>query len=162
MLRTGSEIGGRASIVLRRHFSLERISLAFLPDPLRRESEVDLETVGSYLYPCAKAEEIPEESFRQLERSPAACSIDHASHLRQSPIALVERYTSPALRDFLYVEPGMAVGCGRSRAGRFAGGTGHGAAGGGIEPSVSAVLSLQVSAQVAPHIKQQIYTRESL
>lgn len=58
---------------------------------LKRELEIHLKTFGSYLHPYAKAEKIPEELFRQLEQSSAACPVNYAFHLRQGSIVPVER-----------------------------------------------------------------------
>lgn len=78
-------------------------------DSLRQELEVCLKTFGSYLHPYAKAEKIPDALFDQLKESSGACSINYAFHPLQGSVVLVERYTFPALRDFLYVELGKAI-----------------------------------------------------
>lgn len=82
--------------------------------PLLRELEVCLKTFGSYLQPYAKAPEVTDELFRQLERSSAKCTVSYGYHPLQGSIVLVERYTFLSLRDFLYVELGKAVLCGNA------------------------------------------------
>jgi len=76
---------------------------------LTRELEVCLKTFGNYLHPYAKAENVTDELFRQLEQSSVGCSVSYAFHPLQGSITLVERYTFSSLRDFLYVELGKAI-----------------------------------------------------
>ena len=81
-------------------------------DSLKQELEVCLKTFGNYLRPYAKAENIPDELFDQMKHSSGACSINYTFHPLQGSVVLVERYTFPTLRDFLYVELGKAILCG--------------------------------------------------
>lgn len=78
-------------------------------DTLRQELEVYLKTFGNVLQPYPTGTEVPKEMFEQLEQSCAECSVNYAFHPGRGKIYLLERYTFPALRDFLYVEMGKSI-----------------------------------------------------
>ena len=76
---------------------------------LMRELESCLKTFGNYLHPYVKAEDLPDELFRQVERSSVDCSVKYVLHPLQGSIVLAEQYTFSSLRDFLYVDLGKAI-----------------------------------------------------
>ena len=78
-------------------------------DSLRQELEVYLKTFGSVHQPYPKGTQVSEEMFDQLKRSSAECSVNYAFHPEHGKIHLLERYTFPTLRDFLYVELGKSI-----------------------------------------------------
>ena len=76
---------------------------------LMRELEVYLKTFGGHLQPYPKGAEVTGEMLCQLERSSAKCSVNYAYRKAKGGVLLLEQYTFPSLRDFLYVELGKAV-----------------------------------------------------
>lgn len=78
-------------------------------DSLRQELEVYLKTFGSVLEPYPKGTQVSEEMFSQLKQSSATCSVNYAFHSERGKVRLLERYTFPSLRDFLYVELGKSI-----------------------------------------------------
>ena len=78
-------------------------------DALRQELEVYLKTFGSVHQPYPKGTQVSEAMFDQLKRSSAECSVNYAFHPEHGKIRLLERYTFPTLRDFLYVELGKSI-----------------------------------------------------
>lgn len=77
--------------------------------PLMRELEVYLKTFGDILQPYPKGTEVTDKMFDQLKRSSADCSVNYAYRKAKGGVLLLERYTFPSLRDFLYVELGKAI-----------------------------------------------------
>lgn len=76
---------------------------------LMEELEVYLKTFGCLLQPYPKEIETTAEQFDQLKRSSADCSVNYAFHRIEGGSLLLERYTFPSLRSFLYVEMGKAI-----------------------------------------------------
>lgn len=78
-------------------------------DALMRDLELYLKVFGNYLQPYIELGEITNEMGRQLKASSAACTVNYGYHIQPKSAVLVERYTFPTLRDFLYVELGKAI-----------------------------------------------------
>lgn len=78
-------------------------------DSLRRELEVYLKTFGSVHQPYPRGTQVSKELFDQLKQSSAECSVNYAHHAERGRVYLLERYTFPTLRDFLYVELGKSI-----------------------------------------------------
>lgn len=76
---------------------------------LMRELEVYLKTFGDVLQPYPKGTEVTDEMFDQLKQSSAECSVNYAYRKAKGGALLLERYTFPSLRDFLYVELGKSI-----------------------------------------------------
>lgn len=78
-------------------------------DALVRDLELYLKVFGNYLQPYIELREITNEMGHQLDVSSAACTLNYGYHIQPKSAVLVERYTFPSLRDFLYVELGKAI-----------------------------------------------------
>lgn len=78
-------------------------------ETLLGDLELYLKVFGNYLQPYIDLGEITDEMGRQLKASSAACTLNYGYHIQPKSAVLVERYTFPALRDFLYVELGKAI-----------------------------------------------------
>lgn len=78
-------------------------------DALMRDLELYLKVFGNYLQPYIELGEITNEMGFQLKASSAACTVNYGYHIQPKSAVLVERYTFPTLRDFLYVELGKAI-----------------------------------------------------
>lgn len=76
---------------------------------LRQELEAVLKTFGSHLSPYAEELEAINGSYQQSKQSAAACSVSYVFLSLQGSVVLAERYTFPALCDFLYAELGRAI-----------------------------------------------------
>ena len=76
---------------------------------LMQELEVYLKTFGNVLQPYPKGMETTDEMFDQLKQSSAECSVNYAYRKAKNGVRLLERYTFPSLRDFLYVELGKSI-----------------------------------------------------
>lgn len=76
---------------------------------LMQELEGHLMTFGSILQPYPPGTEELEGLYEKLKRSSAECSVNYAYRKAKGGILLLERYTFPSLRDFLYVEMGKAI-----------------------------------------------------
>ena len=76
---------------------------------LMRDLELYLKVFGNYLQPYIELGEITDEMSKQLSASSATCTVNYDYHIRPGSAVLVERYTFPALRDFLYVDLGKAI-----------------------------------------------------
>lgn len=76
---------------------------------LMQELEVYLKTFGGVVQPYPKGIEVTEEMFDQLKRSSAECSVNYAYRKVKRGVLLLERYTFPSLREFLYVELGKSI-----------------------------------------------------
>lgn len=76
---------------------------------LMQELEGHLMTFGSILQPYPPGTEEPEGLYEKLKRSSAECSVNYAYRKAKGGALLLERYTFPSLRDFLYVEMGKAI-----------------------------------------------------
>lgn len=70
---------------------------------MTQELEAYLKTFGNYLQPYAKAPEVTDELFRQLERSSAECTVSYGYHpLKGSIIAdhrMAEGKAEPEIMD---------------------------------------------------------------
>lgn len=78
-------------------------------DALMQDLELYLKVFGNYLQPYIELGEVTNEMGRQLDLSSAACTLNYGYHIQPKSLVLVERYTFPTLRDFLYVELGKAI-----------------------------------------------------
>ena len=74
-----------------------------------RDLELYLKVFGNYLQPYIELGEITNEMSKQLSASSAECTVNYDYHIRPGSAVLVERYTFPTLRDFLYVDLGKAI-----------------------------------------------------
>ena len=78
-------------------------------EDLMRDLELYLKVFGNYLQPYIELGEITNEMSKQLSASSAECTVNYDYHIRPGSAVLVERYTFPTLRDFLYVDLGKAI-----------------------------------------------------
>ena len=76
---------------------------------LMRDLELYLKVFGNYLQPYIELGKITDEMSERLSASSAACTVNYDYHIRPGSAVLVERYTFPTLRDFLYVDLGKAI-----------------------------------------------------
>ena len=76
---------------------------------LMQALETVLKIFGSHLSPYSEEQETTDDVYQQFEQRAAACSVNYAFLPLQGSVVLVERYTFPSLRDFLYVELGRAI-----------------------------------------------------
>lgn len=76
---------------------------------LTQKLEAVLKTFGSHLSPYSEERESANDLNQQLRQSAVACAVNYAFLPLQGSVVMVERYTFPSLRDFLYVELGRTV-----------------------------------------------------
>lgn len=78
-------------------------------DGLMQDLELYLKVFGNYLQPYIHLGEITNEMQHRLDASSVACTINYDYHFQPKSAVLVERYTFPTLRGFLYVDLGKGI-----------------------------------------------------